>query len=132
MKKTFTVLAFFFIFLFSFKSYSQEIYFCEGVDDNGNPIGASKTFSIPYSGGSLYVLVKLNPATECSEVSYDVYQLIDNNESYYKTFSQNGLSSQWNWFWKSIRFDYAGKFRIYVNDCNGKILVKGDVKIKYD
>ncbi len=132
MTKIINLFIFAFLFLITAVSFSQEIYFCEGVDDDGNAIGASKSFTIPFSGGSVYALVKLNPATDCKEVSYDVYQLTKNTESYVTTFSQNGLSNQWNWFWKSIRFDYAGDYRIYVNDCNGKLLVKGDVKIKYN
>ena len=131
MRNLFFVFTFVLLFVITGLSYSQSIYFCDGVDDSGNPIGAGNKFSIPFKGGSVYALVKLDPATNCSEVTYDIYLLNNNNESFYTTVSQNGLSNKWNWFWKSIWFDYAGDYRVYVNDCNGKLLVKGDVKIIY-
>jgi hypothetical protein len=111
---------------------SQTIYFCEGVDDNGNPISSSSTFSIPFNGGYFYALVKLPVATDCKEVSYDVYEVKGGAENYYTTFSQNGLSNEWNWFWKKITFNDAGYFHIKVNDCNGKLLADGYVTVKYN
>ena len=111
---------------------SQTIYFCEGVDDNGNPIGSSSTFSFPFNGGYFYALVKLPVATDCKEVSYDVYDVKGGAENYNTTITQNGLSNEWNWFWKKITFYDAGYYHIKVNDCNGRELADGYVTVKYN
>jgi len=112
-------------------SNAQTVYFCEGVDDNGNPIGSSSTFSIPYEGGYFYALVQLPVATDCNEVYYDIYEVKGGSENYNTTITQNGLSNQWNWFWKKFTFYYAGNYHIKVNDCNGAELADGYVKVKY-
>ncbi|MEI7485142.1 MAG: hypothetical protein WCK13_10575 [Ignavibacteriota bacterium] len=111
---------------------SQTLYFCEGVDDDGNPIGTSSTFSIPFEGGYFYALVKLPVATDCREVYYDIYDVKGSAENYNTTLTQSGLSNKWDWFWKKLSFDYAGSYHIKVNDCNGKELVDGYVKVKYN
>lgn len=110
---------------------SQKIYFCEGVDDDGNPIGSSSTFSIPYDGGYFYSLVKLPIATNCSNVYYDIYDVKGGAENYSTTLTQSGLSNQWDWFWKKLYFYEAGYYHIKVNDCTGRELVSGYVTVKY-
>ena len=118
-------------FFAAYAAKSQTIYFCEGVDDDGNPIGASSTFLIPYEGGYFYALAQLPVATNCNEVYYDIYDVKGSAENYNTTLTQSGLSNKWDWFWKKLTFYYAGNYHIKVNDCNGRELADGYVKIKY-
>jgi hypothetical protein len=132
MKKLVLLFFMFILFFAADTLKSQTIYFCEGVDDDGNPLGASSTFSIPYEGGYLYALVKLPVATNCSEVYYDIYDVKGSAKNYNTTLTQSGLSNKWDWFWKKITFNYSGNYHIKVNDCNGKELADGYVKVKYN
>lgn len=114
-------------------SHSQTLTFCEGVDDSGAAIGASNTFKIPFTtGGYFYFLVQLPKATNCKEVSYDIYQIKEGSENYYTSISQTGLTNEWTWFWKKATFYDAGTYRVYVNDCNGATLASSIVTIKYE
>jgi hypothetical protein len=131
MKKLALLVSVVALFFITNSAKSQTIYFCEGVDDNGNPIGTSSSFSIPYDGGYFYALVQLPVATDCSEVYYDIFDLKGSAENYNTTLTQSGLSNKWNWFWKKITFYYSGSYHIKVNDCNGRELADGYVTVKY-
>jgi hypothetical protein len=131
MKKLVMMFSLFALLFIVNTAKSQKIYFCEGVDDDGNPISTSSTFYIPYDGGYFYSLVKLPIATNCSEVYYDIYDVKGGAENYNTTLTQSGLSNQWDWFWKKLYFYEAGNYRIIVNDCTGRQLVSGYVTVKY-
>ncbi len=107
------------------QSYSQEIYFCEGVDADGNPIKASSNFTIPAKGGYLYVLVDLGYEIDCSLVDFEIYR----NGKYDNTISID-TKSNWSWFWKQITFYEAGEFTFDVYDCNDELIVSGTVEIE--
>lgn len=107
------------------QSYSQEVYFCEGVDADGNPIKASSNFTIPTNGGYLYVLVDLGYQVDCSSVDFEIYR----NGKYDNTISMD-TKSNWTWFWKQITFYKSGEFTIDVYDCNDDLIVSGTVEIE--
>jgi hypothetical protein len=108
-------------------SYSQSIYFCEGVDDDGEPINESSEFSIPEDGGYLYVLVQLPDNIGCRSVSFEVYR----NDKYDNTIDMDTEKS-WSWFWKKITFYDDGEFTIDVVDCYDDVIVTGVVEIEFD
>jgi hypothetical protein len=117
-----------FIFLSSFTQLSaQTIYFCEGVDDDGDPISSSYTFTIPNSGGYLYALIKMPYEIGCRSVSLEVYR----NGKYDNTITID-TKNDWTWFWKQITFYKAGEYTIDVYDCDDEWLVTGSITIDKD
>jgi len=109
------------------QSYSQTIYFCEDVDDNGEPIAESSRFTIPEDGGFLYVLVQLPYEVGCRTVSLEIYR----NGSYDNTISIDS-EKNWTWFWKKITFYKSGEFTVDVYDCNDDLIISGTVDIDKD
>jgi hypothetical protein len=109
-------------------SYSQTIYFCEGVDDDGEPINESSNFTIPEDGGYLYVLVQLPYEIDCGEVGFEIYR----NGKYDTTISMD-TEYNWAWFYKQITFYKSGEYKIEVYDyCNNEYVASGSVEIDKD
>ena len=113
-------------FLLSITSFSQSIYFSEGVDDDGYPINESSVFTIPDEGGYLYVLVRLPYQIECSSALFD----IERNGIYENTIYMD-VKENWVWFYKQIDFYKSGRYEFHVYDCYDYLLVSGTVKIEY-
>jgi hypothetical protein len=109
------------------ESYSQSIYFCEGVDDDGEPINESSVFTIPEDGGFLYVLVQLPYEINCRSVSLEIYR----NDDYDNTITVD-TKNNWTWFWKKINFYKSGEFTIDVYDCNDDLIISGSLDIDKD
>lgn len=108
-------------------AYSQSIYFCEGVDDDGEPVNESSVFTIPENGGYLYVLVQLPYEVGCRKVDLEIYR-----NGKYDTNISIDTQKNWSWFWKQITFYKTGTFTIDVYDCNNDLLVTGEVDIDMD
>lgn len=109
-------------------TYSQSVYFCEGVDDDGEPISESSVFTIPSNGGYLYVLVQLPYEIDCGEVGFEIYR----NGKYDNTITMD-TESNWSWFYKQITFYKSGKYDIEVYDyCNNEYVASGTVEINRD
>ncbi len=106
-------------------SYSQSIYFCEGVDDDLEPINASSHFTIPEDGGYLYVLVQLPNQINCESVYFDIYRngMIDNF-----SVSMN-TNYDWDSFYTTISFKESGEYGLELFDCNDNYIASGSVKI---
>jgi hypothetical protein len=126
----------FFIFIFvlsiSFSlvnlTYSQSIYFCEGVDDDGEPINESSQFTIPEDGGFLYVLIKLPYEIDCSEVGIEIYR----NGKHDNTIDMD-TEYNWTWFYKQITFYKSGSYDIEIYDyCSNEVVASGSVEIDKD
>jgi hypothetical protein len=114
--------------LFSFSTVkAQDIYFCEGVDDDGYPISEASSFTIPDDGGYLYVLVRLPYEVDCRSVSFEIYRNGDYDNTVYVDTERN-----WVWFWKQITFYKRGDYKFYIYDCNEELLTTGSVEIDYD
>jgi hypothetical protein len=110
------------------QSYAQSIYFCEGVDDDGEPINESSKFTIPEEGGFLYVLVQLPYEIDCGEVGIEIYR----NGKHDNTIDMD-TEYNWTWFYKQITFYKSGKYNIEVYDyCNNEFVASGTVVIDKD
>lgn len=133
IKRTLTILSFVFVlFLISKTSFSQTLYFCEGVDDNGYAIGPSSTFYIPSGGGYFYFLIRLPYEIGCSYVSYEIYDVdYDNYETYNTTIDHTGLTKSWVWFWKKVTFYTPGYYHVYVRDCFNYTITDAYLTVKY-
>jgi len=124
------ILAFVLSISFSFIdiSYSQSIYFCEGVDDDGQPINESSVFTIPEDGGYLYVLVQLPFEIDCAEVGIEIYR----NWKHDNTIDMD-TENNWTWFYKQITFYKSGEYSIEIYDyCNNEFVASGTVEINKD
>ena len=115
------------LFLLISKANAQQIYFCEGVNDDGYPISESSSFTIPDEGGYLYVLVRIPYEIDCKSVSFEIYR----NGSYDNTIYLD-TEVDWVWFWKQITFYKSGTYEIYVDDCYDYELTSGTVKINFE
>jgi len=119
------------LFVMRNSARSQELYFCEGVTDNGQPTNQSATFNIPSGGGYFYFLVKLPYAVGCTYVDYNIYTVDSRgNENYNTTINQSDMGTDWTWFWKKVTFYDAGYYRVEVLDCSGYSLVSRYVTVK--
>ena len=105
-------------------SSAQSIYFCEGVDSDGQPQSANTKFTIPKDGGYLYVLVRLPYDYNCSFADFEIYY----NGVYDNTISMD-TKENWTWFWKQITFLDSGEYVIDVYDCNDDLVVSGTLQI---
>lgn len=56
-------------------SIAQTLYFCEGVDKDGNAITPTTSFNISSKGGYLYFLVDLGFEVGTDEVYYEIYRV---------------------------------------------------------
>ena len=90
MKLSKMLYLFFFLFLFSIgSSYSQTLYFCEDVDEDGYPIDESDVFTISTKGSYLDFLVRLDDEVNAREVYYKIYKYEDGDEVYDNTIYQD-------------------------------------------
>lgn len=113
------------LFLFSnSNSYSQTLYFCEGVDNDGYPISAASTFNINSSGGYLYVLARLPYQAECSSMKLVIYRNGDYDNTIYIDTEYD-----WTWFWKKVTFYKSGNYDIYLYDCYDLSLASKSLRI---
>lgn len=108
-------------------SFSQTMYFCEGVDDDGEPINESSVFTIPEGGGYLYVLIQMPYEIGCKKVNLDIFR----NGDFDNTISID-TEKNWVWFWKKITFYKAGEFLIEAYDCYDDLITSGSVEIEMD
>ena len=134
MKKTLLVIAIAFMALFVMgKSASaQTLYFCEGVSDDGKPITPSSTFNIPSGGGYFYFLTKLPYEVGCSAVDYVLYKEDSRGRMVYNTtITQDGMQTNWTWFWKKVTFYESGYYRVDVVDCYNSTLTSSYLTIKF-
>lgn len=113
------------LFLFSnSNSYSQTLYFCEGVDDDGYPISAASTFNISSKGSYLYVLARLPYAAECRSMKLVIYRNGDYDNTIYIDTEYD-----WTWFWKKVTFYKSGDYDIYLYDCYDLNLASKSLRI---
>jgi len=121
----------FFLFLFSIgSSYSQTLYFCEDVDEDGYPIDESDVFTISTKGSYLDFLVRLDDEVNAREVYYKIYKYEDGDEVYDNTIYQD-VKPNWVWFWKQITFYDDGVYNIYVYDEDGNYLASNTLEIEF-
>lgn len=132
MKKFAILFVFAVVLLISGPLSAQSLYFCEGVDNNGNPITPSSVFNIPRDGGYFYFLVRLPYEVGCSSVSYEIYEVdYYGNETYNTIIYQDDMKTNWTWFWKKVTFYTPGKYHIYVRDCFDYVMTSDYVTIQY-
>ena len=130
LRRILSVTLFSLILLGSF-TQSQSVYFCEGVDDDGYPIGSSSEFTISRDGGYLYILTRLGYECDTYEIIMDIFKVDRRgNEDFYDTYYIDS-SPDWIWFWKKVTFYDRGTYRVYIYDEYSERLASGEVDIDY-
>lgn len=110
---------------------AQNLFFCEGVTEDGRPINYSDMFYIPYDGGYLYFLVILPDEVDCESVTFTIYKIDKyGNENFFDEFDLN-TNEDWNIFWAKYTFYKTGHYKVYVSDCFGYELVDEEIKIQF-
>lgn len=123
------LMLFFFLFI-SGITYSQVLYFCESVDEYGEPVNSSNNFTISYDGSYLDFLVRMDSSVGVGSVCYKIYEVKNGKEIYDNTIWQD-VEPEWTWFWKEIIFYEDGLFNVYVYDEEGNFLASGTIEISY-
>ena len=118
----------FLLFLLPLNLFSQQIIFCESVDQSGNPKNASKEFTIGEDGGFIKILIKSNKEIGSNAIIFDVYKLNDEKEIFNNTVRME-IKPAVTWFYKEITFFKSGIYRVYVYDEKDKLIGLGDLKI---
>lgn len=128
-----TLMLFAVIFFVSTNSLlAQALYFCEGVNDDGQAINSSTVFNIPDSGGYLYFLVKMDrKRINCKKVLYDIYRLDSRGKETFDHTIYQEVEPTWGWFWKKITFEDPGTYKIYVYDEAWEFVASSKIKISY-
>ncbi|GAB4295620.1 MAG: hypothetical protein Kow0098_18060 [Ignavibacteriaceae bacterium] len=110
---------------------AQKVYFCEGVDEDGYPINEAYEFTIPSSGGYLYVLCRLPYRVNSSEVIMDIFRVNRSGNEEFDNTLYIDTNRDWAWFWKKVTFYDAGTYAFYLYDEDENYLASGEVKISY-
>lgn len=118
----------FLLFLLPLNLFSQQIIFCESVDQSGNPKNVSKEFTIGEDGGFIKILIKSNKEIGSSAIIFDVYKVNDEKEIFNNTVRME-IKPAVTWFFKEITFFKSGIYRVYVYDEKDKLIGLGDLKI---
>ena len=119
------------LFVLAKPSYSQSLYFCEGVDDDGYAVNSSSSFTIPDDGGYLYFLVRMgNKSIDCNEVLFDIYKIESGGKETFENTIYQDVKPSWTWFWKKITFYDPGLYKVYVYDQDWKYVTEGKVRIR--
>lgn len=125
-----SVLVFTLFVLISTSVRSQYLYFCEDVDDNGDPVTKAASFVINPDGGYLYFYCDVGHNVNCKQIHYSVYSVDDYGyETYVESIYQD-VEASWAMFWKKYTFYHTGDYNIYVYDEYYNLLAKGTVRIK--
>ncbi len=111
--------------------FSQSLHFCEGVNDQGQPVNSSSTFKIDRNGGYFFFLVQLPYQINCTSVKFKIYKRGPSGNLTFDTSISTDTERNWSWFWKQVTFTKPGNFEVEVVDCNGNSIVSRSVKVEY-
>jgi hypothetical protein len=106
---------------------AQDVIFCERVAKDGTPINPSGYFSISKKGGFFNVLVKHKNPIASSEVTFDIYLMIDNKETFINTVKMK-VDPESTWFFKEITFYKQGVYKVYVYNEKDRFLGVGKMQ----
>lgn len=126
MKKIYFLILFLFCFsVFSLRA--QDVIFCEKVKTDGTPVNPSNYFTISKKGGFFNVLVKHLNSIVSEEVTFDIYLMIENKETFINSVKMK-VNPESTWFYKEITFYKSGVYRVYVYNENDKLLGVGKMQ----
>jgi hypothetical protein len=110
-------------------SIAQSLYFCEGVDKDGNAITPTNSFTISAKGGYLYFLVDLGYEIGTDEVYYEIYRVDSKGKEIYDKTIYKDVDPKSKKFAHQIMFTTPGKYNIYVYKGDGIYLTSNSLRI---
>ncbi len=110
-------------------SIAQSLYFCEGVDKDGNAITPTNSFTISAKGGYLYFLVDLGYEIGTDEVYYEIYRVDSKGKEIYEKTIYKDVDPKSKKFAHQIMFSSPGKYNIYVYKGDGIYLTSNSLRI---
>jgi len=129
MKKILLLAPFILISLMLNNSIAQSLFFCEGVDKEGNAITPTNSFTISAKGGYLYFLVDLGYEIGTDEVYYEIYRVDSKGKEIYDKTIYKEVDSKSKRFAHQIMFTTPGKYNIYVYKGDGIYLTSNSLRI---
>ncbi|MGB9664753.1 MAG: hypothetical protein ACPL25_07535 [Ignavibacteria bacterium] len=110
-------------------SMAQSLFFCEGVDKDGNAITPTNSFTISEKGGYLYFLVDLGYEIGTDEVYYEIYRVDSKGKEIYEKTIYKDVDPKSKKFAHQIMFSSPGKYNIYVYKGDGIYLTSNSLRI---
>ncbi len=104
----------FLILLNSLSASAQRLYFCKAVTPEGDPMGLNNFFIINQESNSISALVKLNKHIEVNEVEFRLYRLLGNGDEVIISTIPFKVDGSWLWFWKELKFNELGSYKVYL------------------
>lgn len=129
MKKILQLTFLFVVFILINASIAQSLYFCEGVDKDGNAITPTNSFTISAKGGYLYFLVDLGYEIGTDEVYYEIYRVDSKGKEIYEKTIYKDVDPKSKKFAHQIMFSSPGKYNIYVYKGDGIYLTSNTLRI---
>lgn len=109
--------------------YSQNLFFCKAIDENGYPKNESMSFKLDTANSALILLVRLDDEIKSHEVRYFIYKVKGNNEEILDRTITQSVNVNSLWFWKQVIFSETGKYNVYVYNDYGGLLASASVRI---
>ena len=129
MKKILLIAFLTLVSIFINNSIAQSLYFCEGVDKDGNAITPTNSFTISAKGGYLYFLVDLGYEIGTDEVYYEIYRVDSKGKEIYDKTIYKEVDPKSKKFAHQIMFTTPGKYNIYVYKGDGIYLTSNSLRI---
>lgn len=109
--------------------FAQSLFFCEGVDKEGNAITPTNSFTISAKGGYLYFLVDVGYEIGSDEVYYEIYRVDSKGKEIYDKTIYKDVDPKSKKFAHQIMFSAPGKYNIYVYRGDGIYLTSNSLRI---
>ena len=109
---------------------TQDVTFCEKVDNSGKGTNISNRFKISRKGGTIKMLVHCGKKIESNEVVFDIYSLKDGKEKFESTIRMTTNPVNF-WFYKELTFYKEGDFVVYVYDNRDQVIGVGKVTLSF-
>lgn len=110
-------------------SIAQSLFFCEGVDKEGNAITVTNSFTITSKGGYLYFLVDLGYEIGTDEVYYEIYRVDSKGKEIYDRTIYKEVEPKSKKFAHQIMFTTPGRYNVYVYKGDGIYLTSNSLRI---
>jgi hypothetical protein len=118
------------LLLIPFMGLTQDVTFCEKVDNSGTGTSISTRFKISRKGGTIKMLVHCGKKIGSDEVVFDIYSLKDGKEKFENSIRM--ATDPFNsWFYKELTFYKEGDFLVYVYDNRDQVIGVGKVTLTF-
>ncbi len=109
---------------------AQDIYFCSNYTDNGEPVGASKSWILDQNGGDIYIL--FNNQNKHIKTKSIVAHILKQSGSKYLNYEKRAMDikNENTWAILDYQFIEGGNYQVSIEDNTGKILATDNLNIE--